>query len=353
MSIDATANFSKATVSTGYNSAAVSIVLNAGGGALFPAVPFNAVWWNSTDYADPTDDPNREIVRVTAIATDTLTITRAQEGTLASTKNTAGKTYLLLCGLTAKTVSDLAQNLSFACGPMSVPLQNVKYPSVYSLALGTGNTDLYTVPAGRKALLIDTVCTLVGGGTWTIFHQLKVGASYFKFGFAVSAQAAANGLSNSAAPFLLNAGESYAVNNNQTGTSTSIWPYIIEFDASAPIFRSSLGSFSAGNNTIFTVPAACTISLYGMPSGFALAMAGVLLYFNASGATRTVSWNAVPNGGSPAAANLIQAATAVPDGTMNNAVFWGGLAAGDFININTDASTAGQVAWVNYVKMAL
>lgn len=100
--MDGIKNFAKATVSTGYNAAATSIVLTTGHGAKLPVTPFNAVWWNSTDYADPADDPNVEVVRVTAIATDTLTVTRAQEGTSASTKNTAAKTYKMIAPLTAK-----------------------------------------------------------------------------------------------------------------------------------------------------------------------------------------------------------------------------------------------------------
>lgn len=105
MSLDNAKNFAKVTVSTGYDAAATSIVLSSGHGAKLPTVSFNAVWWNSTDYADPADDPNVEIVRVTAISTDTLTVTRAQESTSASTKNTAGKTYKMIAGMTAKTVN--------------------------------------------------------------------------------------------------------------------------------------------------------------------------------------------------------------------------------------------------------
>jgi len=99
-------NFAKVTVSTGYDAAATSIVLSGGHGAKLPAAPFNATYWNSTDFADPTDDPNVEIVRVTAISTDTLTVTRGQEGITASTKNTASKTYRMIAGLTAKTLNE-------------------------------------------------------------------------------------------------------------------------------------------------------------------------------------------------------------------------------------------------------
>ena len=105
MALDNAKNFSKVTVSTGYGSGDTSIVLQSGNGTKLPSVSFNAVWWNVTDYPDPSDDPNVEIVRVTNIATDTLTVTRAQEGTSASTKNTAGKVYKMIAGLTAKVIN--------------------------------------------------------------------------------------------------------------------------------------------------------------------------------------------------------------------------------------------------------
>jgi len=90
-------NFAQGTVSTGYDASATSIVLTTGHGARFPVGPFRAVWWNSTDYPNPADDPNREIVEVTTRSTDTLTIIRGMEtsygGLAASTKNTGGATY--------------------------------------------------------------------------------------------------------------------------------------------------------------------------------------------------------------------------------------------------------------------
>lgn len=112
MSLDAAVNFAKSAVSTGYSSGATSIVLASGGGAKYPATPFNAVWYNSTDFSDPSDDTAVEVVRVTAISTDTLTITRGQEGTTGVAHNTAAKTYTLIAGPTAKIVTDL--NATFA-----------------------------------------------------------------------------------------------------------------------------------------------------------------------------------------------------------------------------------------------
>ena len=112
--VDQVANFKKVTVSTGYNNTATSIVLATGQGAELPDPSgdnYNVVWWDSTNYNDPADDPNVEIVRVTAKSTDTLTVTRNQEGSGASNKNNADATYKMILAPTAKTITDIISDV--------------------------------------------------------------------------------------------------------------------------------------------------------------------------------------------------------------------------------------------------
>lgn len=108
--LDAVANFIRLTVSGTYGSSDTSITLSSGGSSL-PSPSFNAVWWDVTDYPDPSNDPNAEIVRVTNVSGNTLTITRAQEGTAATAKNLAGKTYQIVLALTAKMITDIGNQL--------------------------------------------------------------------------------------------------------------------------------------------------------------------------------------------------------------------------------------------------
>lgn len=106
--LDPVINGGKGTTSIGYAAGATSIVLSSGEGANFPATfPYNLVWWNSTDFTSSEDDPNVEIVRVTARTSDTLTITRAQEGTADVNHNTALKTYTMILSLTKKIIDDI------------------------------------------------------------------------------------------------------------------------------------------------------------------------------------------------------------------------------------------------------
>lgn len=123
MAIDPVKNFAKVQVLAVQDSDDTSIQLVSGHGARLPLPSsdgaFNLVWYNDTDYPDPTDDSNVEIVRVTARAGDTLTVTRGQEGTVASNKNTVGKVYKMILALTKKTMDDIDDVLDAV--PLKIP----------------------------------------------------------------------------------------------------------------------------------------------------------------------------------------------------------------------------------------
>lgn len=155
MSLDPVKNFAKVTVSTGYDASATSIVLSSGHGAKLPAPgtdgAFNLVWYNATDYNDPTDDPNVEIVRVTARSTDTLTVTRGQEGISASTKNTGSKTYKMILPLTKKSYDEIAPLASPTfSGTVTVPDVIVSGASKKIKGASTNVPDIGTTTLAEK-----------------------------------------------------------------------------------------------------------------------------------------------------------------------------------------------------------
>jgi hypothetical protein len=108
---DPVRNLTKVTVLTGYDSVATTVVLSSGQGAKLPSPAmsgaFNLVWYNSTDYKDPADDPYYEIVRCTGLTADTTTVARAQEGTSAHNHNIVGKIHSMKMSVTAKIITDL------------------------------------------------------------------------------------------------------------------------------------------------------------------------------------------------------------------------------------------------------
>ena len=102
-SYDAHKNFAYSTVATRPSPAAsgTSLIVFAGDGTNFPAVPFNATIWPAN--TQPTT-ANAEIVRVTNISSDTFTITRAQESSSARTVLVGDQ---IAATVTVKTLTDL------------------------------------------------------------------------------------------------------------------------------------------------------------------------------------------------------------------------------------------------------
>ena len=106
MSYDAHANLAYSTVATAPSpaSSGTSLVVATGDGSRFPAVSFNALVWPIGAIATPA---NSEIVRVTNISSDTLTITRAQESTSARSIIVGDQ---IAATATAKTFTDIEAN---------------------------------------------------------------------------------------------------------------------------------------------------------------------------------------------------------------------------------------------------
>lgn len=164
--IDKAKNFAIALVSTTYDDDDTSIVLESGGGAKFPDPAtdgeYNLVWWNASDYPNPADDPNAEIVRVTALSTDTLTVTRAQEGTAASVKN-VGSQYKMMLGITAKTIDDIIDMLATKISQGGDSLGT-------DMIIGTGDSEylIFRTNGSNRGWIEPS-------GDWYIATQLGVG----------------------------------------------------------------------------------------------------------------------------------------------------------------------------------
>lgn len=95
-----------------------SLEVAPGTGALFPTVPFNAVIWPAS--VQPTTS-NAEIVRVTAKATDTFTITRQQEG---SNARTIGLNDQIAVNITVKTLTDI-EDAFISAGQVTGPVGSI------------------------------------------------------------------------------------------------------------------------------------------------------------------------------------------------------------------------------------
>jgi len=77
---------------------------------------YDMVWWDDTNYPEVFDDPNVEVVTVTAKDSnnETIDVNRGQQGTTATDKNTSGANYKMLQDFYQKDADEIATGASSA-----------------------------------------------------------------------------------------------------------------------------------------------------------------------------------------------------------------------------------------------
>ncbi len=168
------ANFAFSTVLTAPSpgSSGTSLVVQSGDGAKFPAPPFNVTIWPTAVQPSTT---NAEIATVTAVSTDTLTITRAQESSTARSVIVGDQIALTV---TAAALSGLQQ----LDGWLAVS-EAWTYASATTITVPTGATARYqkgdrikitqsaTVKYFYIASVATTVLTVTGGSDYTVSNS--------------------------------------------------------------------------------------------------------------------------------------------------------------------------------------
>lgn len=159
MAFDAHKNFAYSTVATAPSPAAsgTSLVVGSGHGTRFPTPPFNAVVWPIGALALPT---NAEVIRISNIATDTLTIARAQEGSSARSIQVGDQ---IAANITAKLFTDIER------------ITSVQFSTIDQIAAATAGTTetafttAYIIPANffvaNRALRVRYVLQATSSGS--------------------------------------------------------------------------------------------------------------------------------------------------------------------------------------------
>jgi hypothetical protein len=256
-------NFATSLVATAPSPATsgTSLVVTGGEGTRFPAVPFNATICPSN--ADPTP-ANAEIVRVTGISTDTLTITRAQESSSARTVVVGDRIF---AGTTAKTLTDVEALIA---------VRRVIHGAV-GASITTG-----AVGATKYMLRPDAGAN---PSTATTVSNAAVGSALFRL---VGADYAITGLTTT----LVLRGMVGTTSTAPTVTYTfALVPFTISTSTTAPgaavgnsavVTTPGASAFSFTDSAAFTIPSdavyGITVSPSGTPAGNVMAEAQLLLY---------------------------------------------------------------------------
>lgn len=151
---DAHKNFATSLVATAPSPAAsgISLVVTAADGAKFPTAPFNATIWPAG--VQPTTT-NAEIVRVTAVSTDTFTIVRTQEGSSARTVVVGDQ---ISANITGRTLNDAENPVAGVTGGTLPASTDVVAVDVLEISA----TDTLEIPATSTLEVEPVINPLVG-----------------------------------------------------------------------------------------------------------------------------------------------------------------------------------------------
>lgn len=235
-------------------------------------------------------------------------------------------------------------------------ITSAKYVPIFGSNLPIGDNDLYTVPQGKKLLLVgapNAFATVynASAGSITYYPEIKVEGVYYRLKSNVTIASAQTGIGSFiATAMVLNVGETVAVNTTTTA-GLNVWATAIEFSENETIVGKRILNLVSGNNTLYTCPNNKTATF--ATNIFSISTSG---YFsvglsNVSGVAPTYYLNYVTNGSTPTSANQFTISTPISNNTVSGFTLGGSLTPGDSVNINTTSGTTGQMAWTTVFEI--
>jgi hypothetical protein len=157
------------TLQTAIGTGDLAVVVPAGQGALFPALAGGNYFWLTLE-----EGSTREIMKVTARASDTLTVVRAQQGTTAQSFTTAAKVQQRL---TKQTLVDLQRLLLEVSIDLSTDGRSTETVTVTGLSWITASSHLVCSPFATTADG-QTIENYIVAAFAIVVSNLSVGAGF-------------------------------------------------------------------------------------------------------------------------------------------------------------------------------
>lgn len=226
---------------------------------------------------------------------------------------------------------------------------NPEFVFVRSLALASGDNEVYTVPANRKAWVVRVSLHQPAGGS-TIATHLKQKISGTSYRVSANANLTSQGVTSHTNGNILEEGDILVVNIADVGAGINAYCKIIEFDAgTGPTLVRTL-SLTTGDNTIYTTPVgkeAFVLSV-GLQFNQNMEQPGILIA-NESGVASTFTVYRLQSGESVEASKQVNFSASIADNGVTEFLMGaaGYLPAGASIVVNTsDDGDTNQRVWL-------
>lgn len=184
-----------------------------------------------------------------------------------------------------------AINNDFILANAGAPLLDMSFVNANAVIAISGQNDLYTVPAGRRAVIPAVYCNSQGSVNANV--QFKNSSTYYNAASTlVSLTAGTPQNIKSLIPIILEAGEVLSVILSGA-ISVNCWPQIIEFSSTSVLKTAKFLNLVSGNNLVYTCPAGKTAMILDTKLNFGGASATA---FSAVGSSLACYFMYVPNG---------------------------------------------------------
>jgi hypothetical protein len=240
---------------------------------------------------------------------------------------------------------------SMCLTPAGTIAPNAAFISSIKTFSATGNSDLYTCPANKRAIITEmTVFNGHATNSSTLVAMLKIGGVYYPASASTTILAQSTG--SRSVTYVLEAGEILALNMTQQPFNVVV--SIMEFDNTSNIKSAKLttSTLTSGDNTVYTVPNGKSALILNNTLTMCSGTQGTFTAGNNSGGNVTYKWNVVPSGGSVGTTNQMSASVVVSTGAGSSQTLTGfTIGAGDFISVNASSGTSDQIAFVTVVEI--
>lgn len=217
---------------------------------------------------------------------------------------------------------------------------------VQSATLAVGNNDLYTVPAGKKAIPIFTQVANLTAGNITAYGMLKRSATYYRVTANQTVNANQANLNCFMNNFVYEPGDTIAI--NATAVNLRAVLRILLVPSNHPLRTVTMFNLALGDNSFYTVPPTVK-KAYILPASQSatqnLFSPGYVYYSNSSGAAVTCGVFFMPNG-QVKGSTFQQYSVSIANLLVNGFSLPNYVTTGDFVVINLSSGTAGSHAFM-------
>lgn len=225
--------------------------------------------------------------------------------------------------------------------PVGILMQNPSPVTVAVTALASGNNDLYTVGANKRAVVSSATCYNSNASSRTLYATLKVSATTYRLtADTVLATVTSVAISHN---FIFEAGDVIGINASGVGVNAAL--QIIEFDNTSPALTARILDSSNATVALYTCPA----NKHAYPLNNTMVFGGGVVNYCGTTGTPTLTFYVGSGGAAASSANQLTQANVVTTNTRANPSFNAILNATD--KIWCQGTATGAIVFIHLVEL--